>query len=247
MRKFIVILSFVLFTSSAQATDAEMKLSAEFQAINVEALLRTMDLALLGATDLIERDQKANELIIHEALGRYVARSPGLRAIIATDAKGKLRYDSFKYPAKNVDLQDRDYIKRALKQTERTIYIGTPIKGRTSGIAFLPMSQAIFDLEKKVTGVVAGIITPDKLIRQNILCNQCFVGIYKESGEQIAVYPTSLTYPEGFHKKRKAVGRGIIMTHTIGNLPAKSVWTRIEDYKLEVIFTKLTGKEEILR
>ncbi|SCA57180.1 hypothetical protein MTBPR1_40203 [Candidatus Terasakiella magnetica] len=224
-----------------------MKLSAEFQAINVEALLRTMDLALLGATDLIERDDKANELIIHEALGRYVARAPALRAIIATDGEGILRYDSFKYPAKNVDLHDRGYIKAALKQKERTIYIGSPIKGRTSGIAFLPMSQPIFDLEKNVIGVVAGIITPDKLIRQNILCNQCFVGIYKESGEEIAVYPASLSYPEGFHKDRKTVGRGIVMDHAIGNLPAKSVWTRIEDYKLEIIFTHLSGKEEILR
>ena len=184
MRKFLTILTCLLFSLSAHANDKEMKLSVEFQAINAEALLRTMDLALLGAADVLERDSQANELIIHEALGRYVKRAPGLRAIIATDKNGILKHDSFRYPAANVDLKDRQYVKEALKKTEREIYIGSPKKGRTSGVAFLPMSQPIFDLDKNVVGVVAGIVTPDKLVRQSILCEACFVGIFKEDGEK---------------------------------------------------------------
>ena len=65
--------------------------------------------------------------------------------------------------------------------------------------------------------------------------------------KKIVVYPSSLEYPAGFHEERKKVGSERIMDHVIGDLPGKTVWTRIEDYGLEVIFTKLSGKEEILR
>jgi len=242
MKTLIILFVLTVFGLPVHA-HSNLRLSAEFQALHAESLLRTMDMALLGAADLIERKSSSNELIIHEALGNYVARAPGLRAIIATDAKGILTYDSFSYPARRIDLKDRGYIKEALQKRTRSIFIGTPMKGRTSGIAFLPMSQPTFSLDKVATGVVAGIITPDKLIRQNTLCDQCFVGLYKESGEKIVVYPSSLSYPEDFHDKRLQIGEGRILDHKIGDLLAETIWIRIKDYSLVLVFTRLSDAQ----
>ncbi len=235
----LVLVLFLLGLAPAARAETDLRLQAEFQAIHAEALLRTMDLALLGAADVLGRSQTQNELIIHEAFGNYVKRAPGLRAIIATNSQGELQFDSFKFPAQRLDLSNRDYIKVALEMKNRDAYLGKPLMGKTSDVAFLPMSMPIFDIFKRVIGVVAGIMTPNRLIRQNILCKACFVSIYREDGEKITSYPSSLQFPEDMLTLIKTKSQNGILEHQMGSLEAQSSSARIQDYKLWIVFTKL--------
>lgn len=235
----VLIVLLLLGVAPIARAETDLRLQAEFQAIHAEALLRTMDLALLGAADVLGRSQTQNELIIHEAFGNYVKRAPGLRAIIATDAQGELQFDSFKFPAQHLDLSNRDYIKVALEMKSRDAYLGKPLMGKTSDVAFLPMSMPIFDVFKRVIGVVAGIMTPNRLVRQNIICKACFVSIYRDDGEKITSYPSSIQFPQDMLSLIKTESQNGILEHKMGSLDAESASARIADFKLWIVFTKL--------
>lgn len=134
-----LLLSFVAAQDTYAADD--IRDYAEFQAFHAENTIQAIDLALLDASELIERNPEAEELVLHTTLAKYVERTPGLRAIISTDHTGQLKIDSFTYPAKDIDLSDREYVKTALNNAERDLYIGSPLVGRSSGAAFVPFAR----------------------------------------------------------------------------------------------------------
>ena len=115
---------------------------------SVRELLGKSDIALTAVSDILERNPNTEDIIVHGALKRYADKVKGLRAIIVTDSKGFLKYDSFSFPARELDLSDRHYIKAARLATGREFIIANPVIGRTSGIPFVPVSRPIFADEK---------------------------------------------------------------------------------------------------
>ncbi|WP_419799994.1 hypothetical protein [Terasakiella sp.] len=194
-----LLLSFVAAQDTYAADD--IRDYAEFQAFHAENTIQAIDLALLDASELIERNPEAEELVLHTTLAKYVERTPGLRAIISTDHTGQLKIDSFTYPAKDIDLSDREYVKTALNNAERDLYIGSPLVGRSSGAAFVPFARALLDSDKKSLGAIAGIIHPGFLIKQDALCPQCIVSLFNDRNEVLVSYPSNTNYPGILLKK----------------------------------------------
>jgi len=237
MRTLFAALSFVFFLTPAQAND-DLKKYAEFQALYTEQIIKSIDQVLIEASQMLERNLDEKELILHTSLSRYVERIPGIRALITTDEKGFLWIDSFTYPARDIKLIDREYVKHALNSNTRELYIGHPVIGRSSGVSFIPLARPLLSLNKKPLGALAAILTPDTLIKRDILCKQCSVIIFGADGRKLTSYPPSLIYPENFYKKVIAQKATSIFDSKLGDTVSKSIVISFDTYGLSVVVSQ---------
>lgn len=196
MRTLFFSLLTLLISTVASAND-ELKQYAELQALHVETTLQAIDLSLQEASDFLSRNPDADEMLRHTTLGKYVERTPGLRAIIQIDKSGQLKADSFTFPVRNISLKDRAYVKNVLNSEKLFLYISSPVVGRSSGVPFVPISRAMTDRNNEPQGVVAGILTPEILIKQELLCNKCFAGVFREDLAPLVTYPSTASFSDG--------------------------------------------------
>ncbi len=237
MRIFFLLLVFFLTTTAVHANE-HLKKHAQFQALHVQKSIEAIDLTLLDASDYVERNPDQEELVLHETLGKYVEKAPGLRAVIVTDKKGNLVVDSFTYPAKTINLSDREYVVYAMKQKDRALHMGSPLIGRSSGVAFLPFSRPLFDSNNVVNGVIAGVMHPGFLIKQESLCAKCLVGVFTEK-ETLVSYPSNAQYPEGYLAKLRQVEEGVVFDYELNGHPIESYHIYNEKYGLYIVVSML--------
>jgi hypothetical protein len=237
-----VIIAFVciLFSLSALHAEEDLKTYADFQALHINTTIDSIDLALLEASDFLERNPDKDELFLHDTLAKYVAHTPSLRAIISTNAVGLLIIDSFTYPRKHVDLHDREYIKQALNTPDRTLYIGSPVLGRTSGLSFIPFTHSLLNSDKNIIGTVTGIMHPGFLIKQHQLCAQCFMGVFNKIGQQLVAYPSQMTYPNSFIKQLNERSDYTI-EHTLNERAVTSWVVFIKKYGLHLVLSNFVA------
>ena len=242
MPAFIAFL-FLLFSTQASHAEESLKDYAEFQAFHVEKTIESIELALLNSIDYIERNPNEEVLIQHKMLAKYAEHTPALRAIITTDATGKLKVDSVTYPTKNVNLQDREYVKNALSLKNKSLYIGTPLVGRTSGLSFIPFSKILIDHNKKANGVIAAIMHPGFLIDQDKLCSQCFMGVFNKDNKTLVTYPSNSKYPEDFLQKIHMQSKGEKFEYNFNGETLNSWITHSKRYDLKIIVSSFTHKK----
>lgn len=239
LRLFIIML--LLCAQTAYADDT-LKKFADFQRLHVEKSIEAIDLAMLDASDFLERNPDKNELILHDTLSKYVKRTPGLRAIIVMDKNGRLKIDSFTYPARSLDLKDREYVKQSLSAKDRTLYIGQPVIGRSSGAAFIPFSRPLLDTDGNPTGVIASILSPGFLINQENVCPQCLVGVFQH-GHTLATYPSNTTYPSEYLTQIEKSDHNSLIEFTIQN-QAFTAWVmKLDKYQVDITLTKMNTQK----
>lgn len=243
MPYFVVFFLTLFFTTPGWA-DNHIQEYADFQAFHVEKTVQAIDLALLDSSEFVERNLSADELVLHNTLTKYVERTPGLRAIIATNEKGQLTLDSFTYPAKDISLADRSYVKAALSQTDRTLYIGSPLVGRSSGAAFVPFARPLLNANKKAIGAIAGIIHPGFLIKQDTLCPQCIVTLINERNEVLVSYPSNTDFPDTFIDRINAMEDSGMLEGTINDHQIQTWVTILDDYKIRVSISKFLNTKK---
>lgn len=241
MLYFVALLLSVVAAQSTYAAD-DIRDYAEFQAFHAEKTIQAIDLALLDASELIERNPEAEELVLHTTLAKYVERTPGLRAIISTNRTGQLKIDSFTYPAKDIDLSDREYVKTVLNAEERDLYIGSPLVGRSSGAAFVPFARALLDSDKKALGAIAGIIHPGFLIKQDALCPQCIVSLFNDRNEVLVSYPSNTHYPGDFIEKINELNTNGELNGTINEHKIQTWVIILKKYNVRVSVSKFANK-----
>lgn len=243
MPYFVVFFLTLLLTSPVVA-DNHIQEYADFQAFHVDKTIQAIDLALLDSSEFVERNLSEDQLVLHETLAKYVERTPGLRAIIATDNKGQLFLDSFTYPAKDISLADRDYVKTALSQTERNLYIGSPLVGRSSGAAFVPFARPLLDTNKKAIGAIAGIIHPGFLIKQDTLCPQCIVTLINDRHEVLVSYPSNTDFPKSFIDRINAMDSNGLLEGEINDHKIQTWVTILDDYKIRISVSKFLNTKQ---
>jgi len=241
---YFVALFLTLFFASPTMADNNIQEYADFQAFHVEKTVQAIDLALLDSSEFIERNLSSDELVLHNTLTKYVERTPGLRAIIATDQKGHLTLDSFTYPAKDINLADRSYVKAALEQTERSLYIGSPLVGRSSGAAFVPFARPLLDANKKTIGAITGIIHPGFLIKQDTLCAQCIVTLINERDEVLVSYPSNTDFPSQFIDRINAMNGSGMLEGTINDHQIQTWVTILDKYKIRISVSKFLNTKQ---
>lgn len=197
MRALFLFICTVIFATNAQASD-ELTTYANLQQSHVRENISAIEGAIQKANEIVREGQLREEKALHDDLGQIVQNTAGLRAIIYINKDGILSVDSFTYPARQISLADREYVKAVAGVSDSDLYIGQPVQGRSSGVSFIPLSQSVKQESGEPLGVVAGIVTPDALIRQDILCTHCFMGIFTKEGTKLVSYPSSTRYGSSF-------------------------------------------------
>ncbi|WP_413207521.1 ATP-binding protein [Rhodospirillum sp. A1_3_36] len=103
-------------------------------------------------------DASSNALIKNQ-----MALLPMVRAIVVTDASGRLIQDHNTPTPVGMDLSDRDYVIAHAKEGIKGLFIGRPMRGRSTGQWFLSMSRAIEGPDGTFQGVVAAVVDPSAL------------------------------------------------------------------------------------
>lgn len=240
--RILALLILCLFASQTAQAEEDMKKYVEFQALHITKLVELIDLALKEAAETIERNPDKEELFLQESLKKYVERTPALRAIIHTDKQGILRTDSITYPAKNIDLHDRVYVNHSLNSQEQELYIGAAVLGRSSGTSFIPFSRPMIDAQKNPIGVVAGIMHPGFLIRQDLLCSQCFAAVFNKDGKVLVSYPSNAKYPEDYISALINQQDGAPLEYLLEGQKVQSQTIHLENFGLSISLSSFSKK-----
>lgn len=218
--------------------DDKLKAYADLQVMHVMSTIEGIEQALNESALYLERDPNGAQKDQHEALAKYVDRTPGLRAIIVIGADGRLKIDSFTYPAKDIDLSDRAYVKAARQMKQRALYIGTPVVGRSSGAAFIPFSTSLLSADKDNIGAMAGVIHPGFLLNQESDCARCFVGVFNDRHDLMVSYPSESSYPPAFLEQIKAQKEQGMIESEINDIKFISRVDFILPYAVKVVTSK---------
>ncbi|WP_298815408.1 hypothetical protein [uncultured Roseibium sp.] len=189
---FVSLLFLFVFAAKASSQPAttdevlrDVRTSITLNQLSAERILIGIDHGLDAAGYALKFIE--NSRVIHEEFREIAERLPGVRAIIAVGPDGRLEIDSYQFPAPDVNLGDREYVKQS--RLGRGLYMGAAKIGRTSGIPFLPVSKLVGD------HVIAAIISPHFLIHEEGRCADCVSAILREDGTLLASFPPAAQIP----------------------------------------------------
>lgn len=238
MRALLLTLCALFLTTNVHASE-ELTIYANLQKSHVQDNINAIEGAIQRARHILLEDATRSEQALHSELEQIVQHTAGLRAIIYVDKEGTLNVDSFTYPARRINLSDREYVKAVAGKTTPDLYIGQPVQGRSSGVSFIPLSLSVMLDNGQSRGVVAGIVTPDALIRQDILCTHCFMGIFTTDGTKLVSYPSSTRYGPRFLADAAPHANGPAFKHQFGNQNVLSMYKTVEGFDLHIILSHL--------
>ncbi|MBL4645121.1 MAG: hypothetical protein JKY99_01540, partial [Rhizobiales bacterium] len=110
-------------------------------------------------------------------------------SILAIGADGYLAHDSYNLPAPNFNLGDRIYVREAVRQGTSDLRINASVKGRQSGLPFIPITRAVFDVSGSVTNVIVGIVSPDSFLPEDNECALCMSAVLTQNMDTLISRP----------------------------------------------------------
>lgn len=189
-----------LYAQSARVVSeliqTRVQLKSAFLAKQVDSHLKQNDLALMAVGDFLAANPEVSPAIAHARLKRYQRAAAGLRSILAIGADGKLMHDSYNLPAPDFNLGDRIYVREAVRQGTGDLRINAAVKGRQSGLPFIPITRGTFDVEGNATGVVVGIMGPETLLPDDSDCALCVSAVLTEQFDILVSRPSGLQLPK---------------------------------------------------
>lgn len=245
MRVVCLVLICILNISVSFAAEDASKEKLRTLSVHLDSLLNQTELALLAASDFLTDRRSVSGAVVEATLQRYVEQVDGIRAIIVTDEKGYLIYDTFnkiaskaKKTGKPLFLGDRPYFLNATNAKRMKVY--HTLIGRTSGLPFLPVSRPVY-LDEKLKYVVIAIMAPNKLIHPSVRSSQyVVVTVYNLEGKFITSFPDGAKLPEGFYASLNVDvqenNMNIVPYHTND---ADSIWATNTRYGLVTIYSEI--------
>lgn len=245
MYRFVIYLCFLfcVFTTDSFAqyrgfSHDEVMAKARVLDQKISSILGKTNIALTGLAAVIKRIELTQD-DAHELFGEMVDQINGVRALVYISNTGQLKFDSFSYPVPKVNLSNRSYFTKAMSVDEMHLIIEPPIKGKTSGIPFLPLAKSVWK-DGKPIGVLGAIVTPSALVVSEVpnSCMHCVSLITDLTGHVISNYPEGVELSEEFKAKLKdasmaATGKEII---SVGNLKARVHWIRNQEFPVISVF-----------
>ena len=240
---FKTLVSRALFVGAMLVSTPILSNSVDHQAVlvdqHISSTMQNAELATYAIAELFKK-RELDGWAMHHHLKGYLEHLPEVRAITIVNEKGDLVHDSFMFPFWPKNLADREYFEEAKERRGKSIYIGRVLKGRTSGLPFLPVSRAIFE-DDKFLGVVTMIITPNELLThgQWTNCKHCYLEVMRADYSLLAQHPAGVDRPEGYIDDirlddNSAYGQvGGVRFHEI---KANVSWIRNKDYPLITVY-----------
>ncbi|WP_049976437.1 ATP-binding protein [Azospirillum sp. B506] len=133
---------------------------------------------------------------IHALLRRQATLSPLIRAILVVSADGRLIHDTQAPQPADIDLSDRDYLMAhrdgLVPGGASGVFVGNPVRGRTSGDWFVSMSRRLDTPDGRFAGVTVAVIEPmafRNFYQKLPLTGDAVVTLYHADGPVIARFP----------------------------------------------------------
>ena len=115
--------------------------------------------------DVVERMQHASlsddPARLQDFLAATVRKSTTLQGLFVFDAKGRYIFSALSGPAPTFNNSDRDYFIFHRTHVDRSVHIGRPVLGRTSGAWVIPVSRRIEHPDGSFAGVALATLKLD--------------------------------------------------------------------------------------
>jgi PAS domain S-box-containing protein len=123
-----------------------------------------VDAVLAAAAGDAQRAAPRGRLVASERLHRHlretIAATPYVRALLLTDATGKLVIHTARFPPPPLDYGDRDYFRAHRASPVPHLMLAEPILGRFGGKLSMPISRRVDDEEGRFLGVIIADVDP---------------------------------------------------------------------------------------
>ncbi|CAO3362269.1 sensor histidine kinase [Azospirillum palustre] len=180
----------------AREDSAAMALVLEHHATDslsgVAKILAGVVEVLAVRTDAWER----GDADVYALLRRQATLSPLIRAILVVSADGTLIHDTQTLEPAGIDLSDRDYLMahrdRLVPGGADAVFVGNPVRGRTSNTWFISMSRRLEAPDGRFAGVAVAVMEPMafRSFYQTLpLSGDAVVTLYHADGPVIARFP----------------------------------------------------------
>ena len=154
---------------------------------NVGLALGVAEATLGSAAEPASRSRR-----IHDELKRELTLMPYARALFVTDAAGRMVHDTDRLPAQPRDFSDRDYFLHHRDHPGSAVHIGQPLKSRTNGRWFIPVSRRIELPGGGFGGVIIAAVEPEYLQRIYETLHvgaRGLIGLHLRDGHLLARHP----------------------------------------------------------
>ncbi len=130
------------------------------------------------------------DFLTHAELKATTDRIDGVRSILMINTDGSLMHDAFSYPAPDINLSEREYVRNALSQPG--LVFGKAVIGQTSGVPFVPISSQ----KQALSAVLTAIVDPRKMRKSLEWCSgSCGGALLTNNGDVVASSPPNVQIP----------------------------------------------------
>jgi diguanylate cyclase (GGDEF)-like protein len=195
------------------------ELDRELQGIDLLALSLIEHMRQLGIESPEEFERQTAPFAVHQDLARRIAGLPHIAALSLHDRNGTLINFSRSWPAPNIDVRDRDFIRVLLEANAPKTVISEPLLSRISGKWTIYFGRRFEAADGQLIGIVVSSIVGDyfeQLFSRIALDDGDAFGIYRSDGMLLARYPhvdhrigTTFSRSENYNRMLGALNRGI--------------------------------------
>jgi diguanylate cyclase (GGDEF)-like protein len=156
---------------------------------------------------------------VHQDLAHRIAGLPHIAALSLHDTDGKLINFSRSWPAPDIDVRDRDFIKILLVPKPPMTVISEPLKSKTTGQWTIYFSRRFVAPDGRFIGIVLSTIFMDyfeQLFAGISLSDDGGFGLYRSDGMLLARFPQAdpqigLTFDgtDNFNRMRASLDHGV--------------------------------------
>jgi diguanylate cyclase (GGDEF)-like protein len=202
-------LSFVLAT----------ELDRELQGIDLLSLSLIEHMRQLGIESPDAFDRQMKPIEVHQDLAERIAGLPHIAALSLHDRNGTLINFSRSWPAPQIDVRDRDFIRVLLEPNAPKTVISEPVQSKTTGKWTIYFSRRFEASDGTLIGIVVSSIVGDyfeQIFAKLALDDAGAFGLYRSDGTLLVRYPhadpkigTTFRQTENYNRMLGAVDHGI--------------------------------------
>ena len=214
--------------------------------LTVQGITDNARSSLMSVSKFVQRNPDATELEQHNEMAELARNSRGTRSLLLLDSKARLIAESFREHVSRdtngqpkLSLAKRQYAKRALRETKDRLIIEKIVVGKTSGLRFIPMAKAVYNLSGQLTNVAVAIIDPIIERSELKICQFClFTVAAYDTGNVVETAPAGTKVPISFYTPilQNRANSGTT-TGPFHEQQALTAWYKLPEYGLVVTAT----------
>ena len=244
-------------TNDIADAERELKNLSYILSEELDRRLQGLDLLQLGLIEHMQQlgiespesfKRELTSLAVHRDLANRIAGLPHVAALSLHDTEGNLINFSRSWPAPDIDVRDRDFIKLLLGPDPPKTVISQPQKSKTTGQWTIFFSRRFEAPDGQLIGIVLSTIFADyfeQLFSHISLNDGSSFALFRNDSMLLARYPEAVPsigmtfdHTENFNRWRAALDHGVVrLTSTIDGKDRMIAAHSVAHYPLMITVT----------